>query len=188
MLPVTETISLGEGQTPLVEVELYGQKVACKLEYLSPTGSFKDRGASVLVSALVEMGIERVVEDSSGNAGASLAAYCARAGLEAQIYIPDRTSPEKVAQIEAYGAQVIPVTGPRERTAQAAQKAAEREYYASHYWNPLAPRGDKNPGLPDMPGSGMASSATDRTPRGARDPPIGPLSRLQRPRRSQSHR
>jgi len=143
MLPVTEIISLGEGGTPLVEVELYGQKVACKLEYLGPTGSFKDRGTAVLVSALMEMGIKRVVEDSSGNAGASLAAYCARAGIEAQIYVPAHTSPQKLAQIEAHGAKVIPIAGPREQAAQEAQKAAERDYYASHYWNPLPPEGIK---------------------------------------------
>jgi len=143
MLPVTEIISLGEGCTPLVEVELYGGKVACKLEYLAPTGSFKDRGTSVLVSALVEMGIKRVVEDSSGNAGASLAAYCARAGIEAQIYVPAHASPRKLAQIQAYGAKVITIAGPRERAAQAAQKAAQRDYYASHYWNPLPLEGIK---------------------------------------------
>lgn len=143
MLPVTEIISLGEGQTPLVEVELYGQKVACKLEYLAPTGSFKDRGTSLLVSALVEMGIKRVVEDSSGNAGASLAAYCARAGIEAQIYVPAHTSPQKLAQIEAYGAKLILIAGPRERAAQATQEAAKRDYYASHYWNPLPLEGIK---------------------------------------------
>jgi threonine synthase len=146
MLPIEDDgniVSLGEGRTPLVEVELYGQKVACKLEYLAPTGSFKDRGTSVLVSALVEMGIKRVVEDSSGNAGASLAAYCARAGIEAQIYVPAHASPEKLAQIEAYGAKLIPIAGPRERAAQAAQKAAERDYYASHYWNPLPLEGIK---------------------------------------------
>jgi threonine synthase len=143
MLPVTKIISLGEGHTPLIEVELYEQKVACKLEYLAPTGSFKDRGTTVLVSALVEMGIKRVVEDSSGNAGASLAAYCARAGIETQIYVPAQASSEKLAQIEAYGAKLIPIAGPRERAAQAAQKAAERDYYASHYWNPLPQEGIK---------------------------------------------
>ena len=143
MLPVTEIISLGEGRTPLVEVELYGQEVACKLEYLAPTGSFKDRGTSVLVSALVEMGIKRVVEDSSGNAGASLAAYCARAGIEAQIYLPAHASPQKLAQIEAYGAKLIPISGPRESAAQAAQEAAQKGYYASHYWNPLPLEGIK---------------------------------------------
>jgi len=140
---MNEIISLGEGCTPLVEVELYGQKVACKLEYLAPTGSFKDRGTSVLVSALVEMGIKRVVEDSSGNAGASLAAYCTRAGIEAQIYVPAHASPRKLAQIQAYGAKVITIAGPRESAAQAVQKAAGRVYYASHYWNPLPLEGIK---------------------------------------------
>ena len=62
-------VSFGEGCTPLVETTLAGRPVWVKLEYLFPTGSFKDRGASVLVSKVKELGIERVVEDSSGNAG-----------------------------------------------------------------------------------------------------------------------
>lgn len=89
------------------------------------------------------MGIKRVVEDSSGNAGASLAAYCARAGIEVRIYVPAHASPEKLAQIEAYGAKLIPIAGPRESAAQPAQAAAERDYYASHYWNLLPLQGIK---------------------------------------------
>src|SRR3970040_2313236 len=68
-------VSLGEGNTPLVWDEMSGQDVAFKLEYLNPTGSFKDRGSAVLVSFLKSRGVESAVEDSSGNAGASFAAY-----------------------------------------------------------------------------------------------------------------
>jgi threonine synthase len=79
MLPaLKEPISLGEGWTPLVPAHAYKREFLAKLEFLAPTGSFKDRGTTVLVSFLRELGVDAVVEDSSGNAAASLAAYCAR--------------------------------------------------------------------------------------------------------------
>ena len=81
-------ISLGEGLTPLVETQVYGVRIHCKLEFLAPTGSFKDRGTAVLINALRGLGVKRVVEDSSGNAGASLAAYAARGGIETEIHVP----------------------------------------------------------------------------------------------------
>lgn len=71
-------VTFGEGYTPLEKVELCGRDVWVKHEYLFPSGSYKDRGASVLVSKAKELGVERVVEDSSGNAGAAMAAYCGR--------------------------------------------------------------------------------------------------------------
>ncbi|HID87366.1 MAG TPA: pyridoxal-phosphate dependent enzyme [Anaerolineae bacterium] len=146
MLPIEHEehiVSLGEGFTPLVEANAYGLPVLCKLEFLAPTGSFKDRGTTVLVSALREMGVTRVVEDSSGNAAASLAAYCARAGIRARIFVPAHASPAKLAQIAIYDAELVPVEGPRERAAEAAQDAARRAYYASHYYNPFPLEGLK---------------------------------------------
>lgn len=136
-------ISLGEGFTPLVKTEIYGLSIHCKLEFLAPTGSFKDRGTTVLVSALQEMEIKDVVEDSSGNAAASLAAYCARAKLHSRIYIPAHASPAKRAQILVYGAELVSVEGPREQAAVAAREAAKEAYYASHYYNPLVLEGLK---------------------------------------------
>lgn len=138
-----EVVSLGEGFTPLVEVSLDGRTILAKQEQLSPTGSFKDRGASVLISKLVQLGIKRVVMDSSGNAGAAVAAYCARAGIACEIYVPESTSPAKVAQIESYGADIVKVPGSREDTARAAMKAADHAYYASHCWNPYFFHGTK---------------------------------------------
>jgi len=76
MLPVKYEegiISLGEGLTPLVETQVYSTRIHCKLEFLAPTGSFKDRGTAMLINMLRGLGVKRVVEDSSGNAGASLA-------------------------------------------------------------------------------------------------------------------
>ncbi len=67
-------VSMGEGMTPLLPARLDGKRVLFKLDYVSPTGSFKDRGTSVLVTALRGWGVERAADDSSGNAGASFAA------------------------------------------------------------------------------------------------------------------
>ena len=78
---LADLVSLGEPQTPLVQIELEQLTVTAKLEGALPTGSFKDRGSQVVATALRAFGIDRAVIDSSGNAGASLAAYCARAGV-----------------------------------------------------------------------------------------------------------
>ena len=135
--PVNEAaVSMGEGWTPLVEVPLFGRRVLCKLEYFSPTGSYKDRGVAVMVSALKSLGVSEVMDDSSGNAGASLAAYAARAGLRARIFVPAHAAPAKKRQIAMYGAQLEVVPGPRATAAEAAARAAARIPYASHAHSP----------------------------------------------------
>lgn len=136
-------ITLAEGFTPLIPLNFLGKKVWVKQEHLFPTGSYKDRGASVLVSKMKELGINEVVEDSSGNAGCAIAAYCARAKIKCEIFVPQDTSPAKLAQIQAYGAKVRLIPGSREDTAQATLKAAEKIYYASHSWNPFFFQGTK---------------------------------------------
>ncbi|MCL6642249.1 MAG: threonine synthase [Candidatus Bipolaricaulota bacterium] len=144
MLPkLKEPISLGEGWTPLVPAQAYHREFLAKLEFFAPTGSFKDRGTTVLVSFLRGLGVNAVVEDSSGNAAASLSAYCARAKIRCQIFVPAQASPAKLAQIRAYGAELIPIEGPRENAARAAQQAAESSYYASHVYSPLILEGTK---------------------------------------------
>jgi threonine synthase len=130
-------ISLGEGQTPLIWAEAYDQQVAFKCEYLNPTGSYKDRGAAVLLSFLCSRGVTEAVEDSSGNAGAAFAAYAARAGVKARIYIPDSTSGPKRKQIESYGANLIRILGSRSVVAEKAREAADSGIvYASHAYLP----------------------------------------------------
>ncbi len=136
-------VSFDEGGTPLTRVEVAGQDVWLKQDHLFPSGSYKDRGASVLISRAVELGVDRVVEDSSGNAGAAIAAYCAKADIGCDIYVPDSTSPAKLAQIEAYGATLHRIPGSREDTANAALSAAEGHFYASHVWNPFFFHGTK---------------------------------------------
>ncbi len=145
-LPVageSSIVSMGEGSTPLLAVDLGGRSVLMKQDHLFPTGSYKDRGASVLVSKLVELGIPHVVEDSSGNAGCAIAAYCALAGIDCDIYVPADTSPGKLAQIQLYGARLFKTPGSRQDTANAALEAAERHYYAGHSWNPFFLQGTK---------------------------------------------
>ena len=136
-------VSFDEGFTPMLDLDIGGRKVLFKSEHLHPTGSFKDRGASVLISKARELGITHVIEDSSGNAGAAIAAYCARAGIVSDIYVPASTSPQKVAQIRAYGAHLKTIKGSREDIADAALKAATGKYYASHSYNPFFFQGTK---------------------------------------------
>lgn len=130
-------LTLGEGNTPLVWAETFGNQVAFKLESLNPTGSFKDRATAVLVSWLVAAGITEAVEDSSGNAGSSFAAYASRAGIQGKVFIPDYASGPKRTQIDSYGSQVVPVPGPRSKAAQAVlQEVARGSVYASHAYLP----------------------------------------------------
>lgn len=136
-------VSFGEGFTPLLRVDFSGKKVWCKVEYLFPTGSFKDRGATVLISKLKELGIKAIIEDSSGNAGCSIAAYAAHADIRCSIYVPERTGAAKSAQIEIHGAQLVKVSGDRSETAEAAILASKDIYYASHVWNPYFLQGTK---------------------------------------------
>ena len=130
-------VTLGEGNTPLVWSEAFGRQIAFKLEFTNPTGSFKDRGTASLVSFLRTRGVTSAVEDSSGNAGASFAAYAAATGMQARVFVPSYAAGPKRAQIGAYSAEVIPVPGPRTNAAEAVQRAAEQgAVYASHAYMP----------------------------------------------------
>jgi threonine synthase len=119
--PVWKPVTLGEGNTALVAVDWDEFHIYLKLESMAPTGSFKDRGATVLVTALSGLEIERVVEDSSGNAGASLSAYAARAGIQCEICVPGTAAGPKLAQMAASGAEVIQIKGKRGYAALAEQ-------------------------------------------------------------------
>jgi threonine synthase len=127
-------VSLGEGLTPLVRLRpgLWG-----KLDYVGPTRSFKDRGAAVMLSVAAGLGVERVLVDSSGNAGRAVAAYAARAGMAAEVHVPETTPPDKVAAMQAHGARVV-VAGDRAAAAAAARAAVEDTgaWYASHVYRP----------------------------------------------------
>lgn len=133
----TEIITLGEGWTPLVKIS---ENVYFKLENLNPTGSFKDRGSTVLISAL-QKHLRKIggyiSEDSSGNAGASVAAYAARANLKTKIYVPESVSGPKFNQIQFYRAEVVKVAGNRAAVAEEAQKPEKNKHYLGHILHPL---------------------------------------------------
>ena len=146
----TMAVSLGEGRTPCVRLSETGRvlgidRLYAKLEFMSPTGSFKDRGSAVLMSVAREYGVPELVEDSSGNAGASIAAYAARAGIRAHIFAPSSAPATKVRQIGVYGAEAHLIAGPRQAAADAAVAFCEDRglIYASHALSPFFLEGTK---------------------------------------------
>ena len=145
-----DAIALGEGNTPSVNLDSIGKRLGverlyAKLEMMNPTGSFKDRGTAVMMSVAKEFGVSEVVEDSSGNAGASVAAYAARAGIQAHIFAPSSAPVAKVSQIEVYGARTHLIDGDRQAVTDAAIDFAERNdmVYASHNLSPYFTEGTK---------------------------------------------
>jgi threonine synthase len=133
-----QAVSLGEGNTPLLWSEVHGRQVAFKCEYLNPTGSFKDRGSAVIAGFLKSRGVREAIEDSSGNAGASLAAYSAQAGIHTRIFIPSSASGPKRKQIETYGADIVPIPGSRSDVTEAVLKETiQGTVYASHAYLPF---------------------------------------------------
>lgn len=143
---VPQDVSLGELETPIVPIKFGKQEIYFKMEHLNPTGSFKARGAKTLVNTLKHLGIDSIIEDSSGNSAAALAAYSAAAGIECTVYVPEDITAGKLHQIETYGAHVRLVIGSRDATAAAAKKVVKEEelYYASHVYNPLFVQGIKS--------------------------------------------
>ena len=138
-----DAVSMGEGWTPLIEMRWDGIALQAKLELMMPTGSFKDRGTTVMVSYLKRHGVTRVLEDSSGNAGASLAAYAAAAGMQARILVPETASYPKIVQMAATGADVLTIPGTRQDVADAALAMSSEVFYASHNWQAFFAEGTK---------------------------------------------
>ena len=136
-------VTLGEGLTPLVQRDWAGARVHFKLESQMPTGSFKDRGTAVMLNHLLAVGVGPIHEDSSGNAGASLATYAAAAGIPCTIYVPANAPRGKIVQIAATGAAVRAVPGTRQAVTEAALAAVETSFYASHNWQPFFVEGTK---------------------------------------------
>ena len=136
-------VSFFEGFTPLLPILFLGKKIWVKQEQLFSTGSYKDRGASLVLSHANSLNIKHVVQDSSGNAGCAIAAYAALAKMACDIYVPKDTAKPKIKQIKTYGAQIHQIDGDREATAKAALRASKTTYYASHCYNPYFFQGTK---------------------------------------------
>lgn len=115
-LPVEPLVSLEEGDTPLIPAPWLSERTGCevhlKFEGANPTGSFKDRGMTVAVSAAITEGAEAIVCASTGNTAASAAAYAARAGLRGAVIVPEgKIATGKLAQALMHGARVIALQG-----------------------------------------------------------------------------
>jgi len=137
--PVADTpISLGEGGTPLLPLHPHSKRlIYIKNETLNPTGSFKDRGASFLINTI--QGEDKIViDDSSGNAGAALAAYAARAGRRSRVFVPAGATEEKKQQILRFGADLKLIDGGRDAVTMAIDAFCKSPdiFYASHVWHP----------------------------------------------------
>jgi threonine synthase len=109
-------ISLGEGYTPLLQAKKLGnelglQQLWIKDEGQNPTGSFKDRGLSLAISRAKELGVKKAAIPSAGNAGGSFAAYTARAGIEAHVFMPRDTPIANQTEVQQYGAELTLVDG-----------------------------------------------------------------------------
>ncbi len=120
LLPVRRpenVVSLGEVVTPLVALPriaarlAHGGEILVKDEGRLPTGSFKARGLALAVSMAKELGVTTMAMPTNGNAGAAMAAYCARAGMKAYVFCPDDTPAVNVCEIAMQGAEVFLVDG-----------------------------------------------------------------------------
>lgn len=137
-------VRVGERMTPLATVRFQGREIFLKLDYLFPSGSYKDRGAALLASMLKAIGARSILEDSSGNAGAAIATYAARASIACEIFLPSSTSPSKIRQLHMLGAKVHTVEGPREASTRALiERLKPGTIYASHVYNPFFFHGTK---------------------------------------------
>jgi threonine synthase len=119
MLPVMaaeNVVSLGEGMTPLVPLKKLGEKygfpnLLMKDESFNPTGSFKARGISMAVSKAKELGIQKGIIPTAGNAGGALAAYCAKADMACTVVMPRHTPKVFKQECELYGAELLLIDG-----------------------------------------------------------------------------
>jgi len=103
-------VTMNEGGTPLIKSKLF-DNVWFKLEATNPTGSFKDRGSTIEVTRAKELGVKKVCCASTGNMGASVASYCARADIKCRIFLPECTTSNKIKQIMSYGSEIVKVRG-----------------------------------------------------------------------------
>ena len=142
-IPSGGEVSLGEGGTPLVPLTWNGRRLYAKLDHLMPTGSFKDRGTALVMSHLRRCGVQGVVEDSSGNAGASYAAYAAAADMRCTVFAPATVTPAKLRQVELYGSHLRRIAATRDEVARLARNGDGTDIYGGHNWQPFFIEGTK---------------------------------------------
>ncbi|MEM2210481.1 MAG: pyridoxal-phosphate dependent enzyme [Nitrososphaerales archaeon] len=144
LLPFFENrISLGEGLTPIIKHRKDGLEIDFKLEYIMPTSSFKDRGSTVSITRAKSLNVEKIVEDSSGNAGVSYSAYSAIAKLKSRIYVPKDAPIAKITLMKMCGTEVIECETREEASKRAIFELKENELYVGHIWDPFFIEGMK---------------------------------------------
>ena len=163
LLPVRATehiTTLGEGFTPILDLgevpETPGVRVLAKDDGSMPTGSFKARGMSVAVSRARELGLRELFVPSAGNAGTALAAYAARAGVTARVFVPERT-PDPIKQaIRSYGAELVEIPGTIREAGEAARsrEKGRGSFDMSTLREPYRVEGKKTMGLEVVEQSG----------------------------------
>lgn len=132
-----EIISLGEGGTPLIKAKnlcesLNLKNLYLKVEITNPTGSFKDRSSSLSVTIAKNLGYKKIAIPTTGNVGASMAAYSARGGIKILIFVPAKSSEQKIAQMLAYGAEVVKVKGTISDCLKKVQELKKKEEIYAH--------------------------------------------------------
>jgi len=156
-LPIQDylkVISLHEGGTKLLQCKRLGRKLGIEKLYIkdeatNPTASFKDRPISVAVTKAKEFSVKTVVAASSGNAGASLSAYAARAGIDCWVFTPASTPQEKTCQVRAHGSKLVIVNGTYSDAFELARTCTkELEWFnvTTTFFNPYTVEGDKTVG------------------------------------------
>ncbi|MCD6085086.1 MAG: pyridoxal-phosphate dependent enzyme [Desulfurococcales archaeon] len=135
--PIGAHVTLGEGGTPTIVRDVAGIKVWFKLEYLNPTGSFKDRGASLAISLASELGFERVVEDTSGNTGIAVTAYSRIRGLDVTIVMPETAPQGKKILCKLLGANIIEAKSRGRAAKKVMDLINSKTFYVAHTWSPL---------------------------------------------------
>jgi threonine synthase len=156
LLPVEDDVnivSLGEGFTPLLEAKTLAQELSLRRVWIkdeaqNPTGSFKDRGLCLAVSRAKELAVKKIAIPSAGNAGGSLSAYAARAGIEANVFMPKDTPAANQIEVRQYGARLTLVDGLINDCGRiiAERKAAEGWFDVSTLKEPYRVEGKKTMG------------------------------------------
>jgi len=148
MIPVRRSVSMGEGSTPMVRRRDVRDSVYMKLEGDNPTGSFKDRGSTVVISDAVNRGYGTATVASTGNMGASIAAYCAYGNIASKVFIPKDVPEEKILQMRAYDAGLVRTSGSFSDVVDRSIEEADRgTYLASTGLNPYFIEGLKTTGF-----------------------------------------
>jgi threonine synthase len=157
LLPVRSPsfrITLGEGETPLLEARRLAQSLGLqhlrvKDEGLNPTGTFKARGLHMAVARAVELGVREFVIPTAGNAGGALAAYAARCGVMAHVYMPKDAPRSTMEEVKSYGMELVLVDGLINEAGRLARIDATREgwFDVSTFREPYRPEGKKTMGL-----------------------------------------